>query len=184
MRCGLSFFTVAGLAAAIVYILHHIVVKTTLFMVAGLIEGHRGTSSLSRLGGISHSAPVVAVLFLPAALSLAGLPPFSGFVAKLSLVQAGFSARFWTVTAVSLAVSLLTLFSMTKIWAGAFWGSPESGSSASWGERRRLMIGATALLVLVSLVVAAGAQPLLDFAERAAAQLLDPTAYVNAVLTP
>lgn len=129
-----------------------------------------------------HATPVVAVLFLPAALSLAGLPPFSGFVAKLALVQAGFGARFWIVTAVSLAVSLLTLFSMTKIWTGAFWGASEDQAARPWGERRGLMVGATAALVLVSLALAAGAEPLLGFAQRAADQLLDPTAYVEAVL--
>jgi multicomponent Na+:H+ antiporter subunit D len=67
--------------------------------------------------------PVAAALFLLAALSLAGLPPFSGFFGKLALVQAGFSAERWVITGVALGGSILTLFSMTKIWAGVFWGA-------------------------------------------------------------
>src|SRR5690606_3459416 len=80
---------------------------------------------LARLSGLVRLEPVLAVLFLLPALSLAGIPPFSGFVAKLALVQAGFDQQQYAVVAMSLAVSLLTLFSMTKIWANGFWGAPE-----------------------------------------------------------
>lgn len=77
------------------------------------------------MGGLVHSSPFLADLFLLPALSLAGIPPLSGFVAKLSLGQAGLDAGAFVTVGVSLAVSLLTLLSMTKIWAGVFWGKPE-----------------------------------------------------------
>src|SRR5690606_11712226 len=120
MIFGLGLFTTAGLAATDFYVVHHIVVKTTLFLVGGLIEERAGTGELRRLGGLQHSSPFIAALFLIPALSLAGVPPMSGFVAKLSLVQSGLAAGANVTVAVSLAVSILTLFSMTKIWAGAF----------------------------------------------------------------
>ena len=85
---GLGLFTVAGLAAAVFAIVHHIVVKTTLFLAGGLIEHAGGSSRLSRLGGMVATAPVIAVLFLLPALSLAGIPPFSGFAAKFGLFDA------------------------------------------------------------------------------------------------
>src|SRR5690606_29552278 len=111
MVMGLGLFTLAGVAGAVLYIVHHIVVKTTLFLVAGLIEQRAGTGHLARLSGLVRLEPVLAVLFLLPALSLAGIPPFSGFVAKLALVQAGFDQQQYAVVAMSLAVSLLTLFS-------------------------------------------------------------------------
>ncbi|MGD9798442.1 MAG: proton-conducting transporter membrane subunit, partial [Acidimicrobiia bacterium] len=91
MVMGLGLFTVAGMAAAVLYIVHHIVVKTTLFLVAGLIEQRTGTAHLDDLDGLRRLEPALAVLFILPALSLAGIPPFSGFVAKLALVQAGLS---------------------------------------------------------------------------------------------
>ena len=63
----------------------------------------------------------LALLFLIPVLSLAGIPPLSGFWAKFALVQAGLAAGQYVIVAVSLGVSLLTLFSMTKIWAEVFW---------------------------------------------------------------
>ncbi|MGA1552012.1 MAG: Na+/H+ antiporter subunit D, partial [Ilumatobacteraceae bacterium] len=126
MILGLGLLTVAGIAAAVFYVIHHIIVKTTLFLVAGLVDRRAGTSRLSEMGGLVRSAPVIAALFAVPALSLAGLPPFSGFLAKFALVDAGLDADRWVIVAVSLAVGLFTLFSMTKIWAGVFWGERDS----------------------------------------------------------
>jgi multicomponent Na+:H+ antiporter subunit D len=187
MILGLGLFTLAGLAGAIFYIVHHIVVKTTLFLVGGLVEEATGTGALKRVGGLLRSAPVIAALFLVPALSLAGLPPFSGFVAKLALVQAGLAEGRHVVVGVSLVVSLLTLFSMTKIWAGVFWGVPEVAppKRLEVGERLRSprwMVAPTAALVLISLAIAGGAGPLYDLSADAAATLLEREPYIRAVL--
>ena len=187
MILGLGLFTVAGLAGAIFYIVHHIVVKTTLFLVGGLVEEATGTGALKRVGGLLRSAPVIAALFLPPALSLAGLPPFSGFVAKLALVQAGLAEGQDVVVGVSLLVSALTLFSMTKIWAGVFWGVPDVAPPKPFEVGARLrsprwMVAPTAALVVVSLGIAGAAQPLWDLSTAAATTLTERTAYVRAVL--
>jgi multicomponent Na+:H+ antiporter subunit D len=130
---------------------------------------------------------VLALLFALPALSLAGLPPFSGFVAKFALVDAGVSAEQWAIVAVSLAVSLLTLYSMTKIWAGVFWGErEEEPRRAPVGAGRLggpvLMVASTSALVAMSLAVMVAAGPLWELAERAASDLLAPAGYVDAVL--
>jgi multicomponent Na+:H+ antiporter subunit D len=187
MVFGLAVYTVAGLAGAILFVVHQIPVKTALFLVGGMVEEVTGTGALHRLGGLIRRAPLTAVLFLLAALSLAGLPPFSGFVGKLALVQAGLGAEQWALTGVSLAVSVLTLYSMTKIWAGVFWGEPDEppplASAAGEGRLRppRLMSGATVGLVALTLGIAAFAQPLYELSERAAVDLLAPETYVEAV---
>jgi multicomponent Na+:H+ antiporter subunit D len=179
MIMGLGFFTVAGVAAAIVFVVHQIVVKASLFLVGGLVEEAEGTGAIDAISGVARRAPVLAVLFLPAALSLAGFPPFSGFIGKLALIQAGFDSGRWIVVGVSLLASLLTLFSMTKIWGGVFWGA-----APSHAPRRlsRGMIGATTALVLTSLAIVVVAEPLLGYAERAATDLLDIDGYRNVVL--
>ncbi len=169
MIMGLGFGTVAGVAAAIVFIVHQIIVKASLFLVGGLVEDSEGTGAIDAVNGVARRSPIIAALFLPAALSLAGFPPFSGFIGKLALVEAGFAVDAWIIVGVSLAASVLTLFSMTKIWAGVFWGTPNTT------ERRvtpRGMAAATAALVAVSIVIAIAAEPIVAYAERAADDLL------------
>jgi multicomponent Na+:H+ antiporter subunit D len=186
MVMGLGLFTVAGVAAAVFYVLNQIVVKATLFLVAGLVDHTAGSSGLDRIGGIARRFPLLGWLFFLPAMSLAGIPPFSGFVAKLAMVQAGVGQRAWAVVAVSLMVSVLTLFSMTKVWGGAFWGEPQvvvepKGADARWGGPPT-MLGATGALVVLSLAIAVWAGPLYDLCERSAVDLLDRSSYIQAVL--
>jgi len=120
-------------------------------------------------------------------LSLAGLPPFSGFLAKFALVDAGVEAGSWWIVATSLAVGLFTLFSMTKIWAGVFWGEADEAPerepvvSGRLGSPALMVVG-TVVLVVVSVGFSVAAGGLYELSERAAQDLLDPSGYVSAVL--
>lgn len=187
MVMGLGLFTVAGVTAAIFYVVHHIVAKTTLFLTGGLIEHAGGSSRLSRLGEMVRGTPFLAVLFLLPALALAGIPPFSGFVPKVGLVAAGLEEHQYAIVAVSLLVTVLTLFSLVKIWSGVFWNpaveAPEGVPRpvGRWGGPP-LMVLPTAALLVAGLVIAVAAGPLYELCHRAATDLLDPTAYVKAVL--
>jgi multicomponent Na+:H+ antiporter subunit D len=186
MIFGLGLFTVAGITAVVFYIIQTILVKTNLFLVAALVDCHAGSSRLSQVGGLVRSAPMLAVFFAVPALSLAGLPPSSGFVGKLALLDAGVSVEEWTIVVVALVVSLLTLYSMTKVWSGVFWGEPEE-SAPPVAERRDhwwLMMGATGATVALSIAYVLWAGPIYDFAARAGADLMDPSIYVDAVLGP
>ncbi len=188
MIMGLGLFTVAGVAGAIFYVIHQIPGKTVLFLAGGLVEETTGTGELHRLGGLIRSAPVIAVAFLIPALSLGGIPPLAGFVAKLSLVQAGLSAEAWVIVAVALVASILTMVSMTKIWSGVFWGDPDEAPPlpAALGATRlrppALMTAATLATVGITLAIAVFAGPIFDMATRAAESALDNTAYVEAVM--
>jgi multicomponent Na+:H+ antiporter subunit D len=183
MVFGLGIGGTTAIAATIFYLIHHIPVKTSLFLVEGIIERDTGSSSFDAVSGLARRSPAFAAVFLVPALSLAGLPPLSGFLAKFAIVRAGVDAEQWLAVAVALAVSLLTLVSMTKIWVGAFWGDVEPATSIGVGILRRhaLMSTATALVVALSLAIAVGAGPLYDFASKAAEQVLDIAGYVSAV---
>jgi multicomponent Na+:H+ antiporter subunit D len=183
MVLGLGLFTPLALAGTVFYLIHHIVVKTNLFLVGGLVKRLFGTLDLGGLGGLYRSRPGLALLFLVPAFSLAGIPPLSGFWGKLVLVKAGLEAGHYVVTAVALGVSLLTLYSMTKLWNEAFWKAPpEPGTSVPavpW-----TMLGPVAALAAVTVAVGLGAGPVFELASRAAAQLADPSQYIRAVLGP
>ena len=116
----------AGVTATIFFVLHHGLVKPALFLIAGLVENLNGSTDLKKTGGLYLAKPVLAVVFLLAALSLAGIPPLSGFWAKLAVVQASMAAGAGWLVAAALGAGLLTLLSMVKIWNEVFW-KPASG---------------------------------------------------------
>ncbi|HWP66953.1 MAG TPA: proton-conducting transporter membrane subunit [Candidatus Limnocylindria bacterium] len=168
-----------AVAATIFYVVHHIVVKASLFLIAGVTEQVTGTGRLKQMGGVLGSAPIVAGLFLVAALSLAGMPPFSGFLAKLVVLRAGLADGQSAVVAVAVVTSFLTLLSMMKIWTYAYWGTP-AGEHAPTGWRGPA--AASAVLVAATVVLGSAAEPFLRLADAAAHDVVTPTAYVRAVL--
>jgi multicomponent Na+:H+ antiporter subunit D len=184
MVFGLAMGGAAAIAATVFYVAHHIPVKTSLFLVEGIIERSAGTGTLDRIGGLARRSAPLALLFAVPALSLAGLPPFSGFLSKLGLILEGVHQREYALVAAALVGSLLTLVSMTKIWLGAFWGEPPA-DAADPGDgllrRYPTMAGSTAALVAVTLAVAIGAGPLFGFCQRAADDLTTPGRYQAAV---
>jgi len=181
---GLGLASPLALAGAVFFIVHVTLAKSALFLVGGIAQRLRGSFELDRLGGLYRSHPWVSLSFLVPALALAGVPPLSGFWAKLLLVQAGLSSSHWWVTGTALAVSLLTLFSMTKIWAAAFWSPlPEGATATALAPRQMLLLGApAAALGLLTVAMGVGAEPAVALAQQAAAQLANPAAYVAAVL--
>ncbi|MBM3603430.1 MAG: Na+/H+ antiporter subunit D [Alphaproteobacteria bacterium] len=186
MVLGLALFTPLGLMGAVFYLVHHIIVKANLFFVAGVAKRIAGSTDLARIGGLYAHAPVLAFLFLIPAFSLAGFPPLSGFWAKYVVVKAALDLEMWVVAGISLAVGLLTIFSMTKIWGAAFWPAHPDGikprlSDMPMGERMAMMLPIAALAALTC-IIGVLPEPFVLFAERAAQQLLDPTEYVTTVL--
>jgi multicomponent Na+:H+ antiporter subunit D len=193
MLFGLAIFDARGLSGATLYAAHHITVLATLFLVSGLITRRTGTVALDRMGGMAKTSPALAVLFAIPALTLAGLPPTAGFVAKLQLLQAGAGAGVSTTAAaaVVIAASFLTLYALTKIWVRVFWGTPQEtvddpdpDDDLEVGTARTPwpMYAATAGLVVVSLSIAVFAGPLSAVTGRAGVDLIARDAYRVAVL--
>ena len=183
MVWGVALSTAAGLSAAIFYVVHHITVQTALFLVAGLIERRGGTTSLARLGSLARVAPLLAILYFIPAMNLAGIPPMSGFLGKIGLIEAGASeggALGWTLIGASLVTSLLTLYAVSKAWNQAFW--QEAPEPLPDTTIPRSMVGPTAVLVGVSLTFTVVAGPLYSYTDRAARDLRAQTPYVSAVL--
>ncbi|MBQ0925089.1 Na+/H+ antiporter subunit D [Saccharopolyspora endophytica] len=194
MLFGLGVYNVVGLTGVILYVVHHITVQATLFLVSGLITRHSGTVALTRMGGMAKATPLIAVLFALPALSLAGVPPFSGFVAKLALLQAGIGSGTITgyaVTAGAVLTSLLSLYAMARVWTRVFWGQvkapapdpdPTDELVVGTASSSRPMLAATGVLVVSSLVIALVAGPLGEIAGRAAGDLMHGEIYRTAVL--
>jgi multicomponent Na+:H+ antiporter subunit D len=177
---SLSVLTTAALAGAIFYVLHHIVVITNLFLVSGVLLRLRRTTVMSGLGGFYREHPVFATLAMVPIFSLAGVPPLSGFLGKLAIVEGTFAAGAYWIGGLVLVVGLLTLLSMGRIWAEAFW-APAASVRGPTAPGTPLVI-AIAGLSAVTLAISVGAEPLYALTTRAAAQLLDRQEYIRAVL--
>jgi len=188
MIMGLALYTPLALVGGVFYLVHHIIVKANLFLVGGVANRLTGSFELKKIGGLYKASPLLALLFAIPAFSLAGFPPLSGFWAKLLLIQAGLEAESYLIVAAALAVGLLTIYSMTKIWAEAFWKPHPDGVVPGTGTLalRRidwiLLVAPIAGLAALTVVIGLWAEPFLAVATRAAEQLLDPQAYVTAVL--
>lgn len=179
---GLSIGTPAALAGSLLYVVHHILVITTLFFVSGVLLQLRRTTDLSALGSLYRDHPGTAVIAMIPLFSLAGLPPLSGFIGKVAIVQGTFGAGFYVAGGIVLVVGLLTIVSIARLWQEAFW-KPAPRPAVAPAPARSLMVPVSALsLLIVGMTV--GAEPLFQLTTRAAGQLLSPQAYIQAVLGP
>lgn len=168
-----------AIAGTIFYIVHHIIVKSCLFLIGGIAERVSGTQEIREMGGLLDMAPGVALLFIVASLSLAGMPPFSGFLSKLVLIRAGLTGGNYLIVFVALVTGFLTLYSMTKIWSYAFW---RNRCHEVVGFNYRGMMAPTAILVVMTILMGLCAQPFLSLGQRTARSVLDPQGYIAAVL--
>jgi multicomponent Na+:H+ antiporter subunit D len=177
---GLALGTTAALGASILYMLHHMLVITSLFLISGWFLRQRRTTNLLALGDLYRTQPAVAALAMVPLFSLAGVPPLSGFIGKLAVITAALEGDHYWVAGIALAVSLLTLLSMARLWDAAFWKPATSVVPVAPLQPAIVLSVAILAAFTVGLTVIAG--PAFDVSQRAAAQLLQADEYVRAVL--
>ena len=208
MIFGIGLGTAQGLSGAIFYAVHHILVQTALFLVVGLIERQAGTTSLRRLGSLMYTAPIIAVLYFLPAINLGGIPPFSGFIGKIILLEGAANRGGWVAWVVvggAVATSLLTLYVMVLVWSKAFWRDRKDAPEGElvkarpapladvtdvvhYSEREEVgkmpfgMVASTATLVLMSTSITFFAGPISGITDRAAESAQDNSIYRTAVL--
>lgn len=217
MIFGIALATPQGTAGAIFYVAHHITIQTALFLITGLVERLGGTTSLDRLGGLAVASPVLATLFFVSAMNLSGIPPLSGFLAKVGLLDAGIAVGTplaWLLVVGGIITSLLTLYALAKVWSQAFWrtlaDAPRSAETAAGLQDGtldvepatdpatdpasavlvdtsppalpRTMLGATAAMTAVGLLITVVAGPLYAYTQRAATDLASREPYITSVL--
>jgi multicomponent Na+:H+ antiporter subunit D len=182
MVLAIGFFTPLAIAGCIFYIIHHIIVKSTLFLIGGAAMFYNRTDNLARMGGLWKVSPWLGVAFLLQAFSLAGVPPLSGFWGKYIIVLVGLNEeRFWLVAAAIIA-SILTTMSMLKIWFGAFWQDvPENGVLVEKAAPAQAMTVVICAMTALSLAIGFGAEYVMQLSKAAADTLLDQEGYQHAV---
>ncbi len=190
--------TPAGVAAGLYYLLHSSAATAGLFLVADMVRRVHAESRGRGEGVPVDRLQVHAALFLVLAVALAGLPPLSGFLGKLVLLEAVPDALLLPVWGVVLLTSLFSLAALARAGTRTFWAGryatipgqlvphpahkskPSRPPSEDPESRRRL--AAVMLLATYGIVLAISAGPVLTHLRAVAVQVLEPAALVEAVL--
>ncbi len=123
MLLGIGTAIPVGMVGGLFHMVNNAIYKSSLFLTAGAVERQAGTTDLRELGGLGRAMPVTTVVFLVAAASISGVPPFNGFFSK-ELVYDGALERGWVFYAIALAGSFFTAASFLKLGHAAFFGRP------------------------------------------------------------
>ncbi|ASO21647.1 multicomponent Na+:H+ antiporter subunit A [Actinoalloteichus hoggarensis] len=162
--------TPAALIAAAVHTVAHALFKSALFMTVGVIDRQAGTRDIRRLSGLRSAMPVTAIVASLAALSMAGIPPFLGFVSKETLFDALLEAPgpAWVGPAVGVGAVIAAAFTFAyafRFVVGVFGGPPNESSPREAGV---WFLAAPAVAVVGGLVLGLGAPWLNPLADRVA----------------
>ena len=155
---GIALASPAGAAGTAFFLVHNILVKANLFLIAGLMWSAAGHYDLRRIGGLYPARPWLALLFLLSAFSLVGVPPTSGFWGKFMLLQEAFLQGRHAWAGIALGVGLLTLYSMSKIWLEGFW-KPQPAETQSVPVTRASPTAYAAVLLLSLVILVLGVYP-------------------------
>ena len=170
---GIALASPAAAAGTAYFAVHNILVKANLFLIAGLMFASAGHYDLRRIGGLYAARPLLAVLFLVSAFSLVGVPPSTGFWGKFMLLREAFEQERYVWGGGALAVGLLTLYSMSKIWLEGFWKAhPEPAANA--GAIPAPAYAAVLLLTGVVLAMALYPEPFIHLAQVATVDFWKP----------
>ncbi|KIL43659.1 Na+/H+ antiporter subunit D [Jeotgalibacillus campisalis] len=178
---GVAVMTPDGLEGAVFYLLHDMIIKTALFLLVGIMMAIAGSSHLKSMGGMIKDYPLIGWTYFVATLSLAGIPPLSGFIGKLLIVRGGFGAGEMIGPLIILGSSLIVLYSAMKIFTNGFWGTPKEYTGAKAHLASRLWIPA-AVLMVIAISYGVGAEAVRPFITQAVEPLIDPAIYIEAVL--
>ena len=179
-------FHVDGLTAAMYYLVHSTIAGAALFLIVDLIATRR-TLKLDALlpGNPISQAAILGTLFFLVAIAVIGLPPLSGFVGKLMVLDATYSApRVWLIWGTILVASLMMTIGFARAGSTIFWKTDGQTTGPSWENTSKTPMLVVALLAGASLMLSVFAGPAVKALNATAAQALDTQNYVNAVLGP
>ena len=178
---GFASFTESGMTGSIYYLIHDMIVKALLFLIGGTVVYLTGTSKIREISGLIRLHPQLGWMFFIAALSLAGIPPLSGFVGKLFITEGTFSSGYYWLGGIGLFTSLMVLYSVLKIFMNCFWGYTELTEEEEKGTTKGLLLP-IGILTGLTIALGLGAEGIYSYVEMAARGMLNPDIYIHAVL--
>ena len=191
---AISLFNTAAWSAALYYLIHSTVVAASFYLLCGWITSQRGEfKDHLKVAPKMKQEKAIAASFFIIALIMAGLPPFSGFLGKVLLLQATAHQAYqgWII-AIVLIVSLLSIIAFTRVGFILFWRAtvPEQDQKEEAFTAYQVLPNQaparndkTIYLMLFALILyVVCAKPILQYVEQTAQQISDAALYQQAVL--
>jgi multicomponent Na+:H+ antiporter subunit D len=151
---GIGIATPLALAAALLHVLNHALMKACLFLVAGGIYERTGIKEIPRLAGIGRRMPLLATALTVAALSMVGVPPTGGFFSKWYLLLASLEEGRPAVAAVIVASSLLTLWYVLRLLESVWSDRGDVDEAVATSSEPRAAVTLPVAVLSVGIVVA------------------------------
>ncbi len=178
---GFASFTLLGITGSIYYLIHDMIVKALLFLAGGTVIHLTGTGRIRNMSGLIRWHPQLGWMFFIVALSVSGIPPLSGFIGKLFITQGTFASGYFWLGGIGLFTSLMVIYSLFKIFMNVFWGPTDHTEETEKGSTEGLLIP-LGILTALTIVLGLGVEGINQYVDLAAAGLMDPDIYINAVL--
>lgn len=178
---GFASFTTEGVTGSLYYLIHDMIVKALIFLVGGTIIHLTGTSKLKDMSGLIRLHPQLGWMFFIAALSLAGIPPLSGFLGKIFITEGTFHASYYWLGLIGLITSLAVLYSIMKIFMNVFWGYTDLTEEEELGTTKGLLLP-IGLLTFLTIALGLGPEVISEYVDLAVEVIMNPNLYIEAVL--
>lgn len=178
---GLVIATPVAIEGAIYYLIHDMIVKALLFLLAGTMIALTGKVKIDEMSGLIRNYPLLGWFFFIVTFSLAGIPPLSGFIGKVLVGQGAVEAGAYGLLALAFISSVLVLYSLLRVFMNCFWGETIISQEEAVPLKSSLLL-ACALLVVATTGLGFGAEAISSYVSDAANTLTNPHIYINAVL--
>ena len=172
MVLGLGLGTASGVAASVLHLFNHAVMKVALFLALGNLVYRTGSDAIENLSGLGRRMPWTMGALLVAAMSIVGVPLTAGFVSKWYLLRAALADGMWPVAVVILVSSLLAALYMWRVLNAAFFTQPLPDSvQAHASEAHWTMVAPVVVLALANVWFGVETSFSAGFAEMASTAL-------------
>ncbi|MBS7346031.1 MAG: Na+/H+ antiporter subunit D [Caryophanon sp.] len=178
---GVAIANEQAMMGVVYYLMHDMVAKALLFLCIGMMMYLTGETVVKNMSGLIRNYPLFGWLYFLGLCALVGIPPLSGFVGKVLIGQGAITGGHYVLLAIGFASSVVVLYSLLRIFLASFFGETIIVLEDEVPIRKGMM---GSLLVLAACVIflGLGANYMMPFVEAAAAVLVDPSIYIDAVL--
>lgn len=178
---GLAVMEVSAFTGVTYYLIHDMVVKAALFLLAGTTVYIARTDQMDEISGLIQHYPLLGWSFFITTLSLAGIPPLSGFLGKILIAEGTILNKSFLLLTLGFLSSFVVLYSLIRIFMSVFWGETIIARSEAPILKKGMLIPSV-ILVAISLTLGLGAELLAPYVTDAAETLMNPEIYIEAIL--
>jgi len=178
---GLAVSTQVALEGSIYYIVHDMIIKALLFLLIGTMIYLTKTSKIEGMSGLIRNYPLLGWLFFLTLMSIAGIPPLSGFIGKVLIGQGAIETGSFALLTIAFISSLFVLYSLLRIFMNTFWGETIISEEDEVPLEKGMLIPVV-LLGIATIALGFGVESIAIYVQDAATTLMNPEIYIDAVL--